>query len=551
MSYIGTWVERLIERATPDGASARGSANGQLSLDLGFGLLPTVLPLIGDDETHGCLTVLQSEAGVSIDFQAPAAPSHDFAFKLRLRPPVMVDLPAIDGHLGFILPEQPGDSNSARRAIGPLMRHLADAQLEVLGRCDRPALERLAVRLLQAARHLGSLCDLAALRAAQVFPRYSKMRWSTYAAAAADTSERVAQMAEVCPGVLLACEALRGAGHSARAEEIIGRVVQGAKLGSVLDLAVDATLAATPRYSGQLDQDRRTVARTQRMRVYRAGPLVAPCRLISPFAMGLAAEDIPQEPEENARWYEVTSQERLWPRRPTLPCSRDADEALMVRVWARGGRFDLGRRYGLKVEQQHGLGALISRQSRQVVEWAADDEGGGYAFPHATKVIRFELMLAEVMDYLRFTGRCPGRATSLERLVSDSQHWHENAPWELFFHDLDQELVFPGGVWPKWRSNGGLVTPLTTVRDLVGESMRMRHCIASYADSACAGEVQVFHAEINGKALTVMAELWPSGVEILEVSGRANREVTKNERAVLARWRLEMYQMLRSRAEPD
>lgn len=86
----------------------------------------------------------------------------------------------------------------------------------------------------------------------------------------------------------------------------------------------------------------------------------------------------------------------------------------------------------------------------------------------------------------------------------------------------------------------GKIRFIETVKDLLDESDAMHHCVASFAWRAVKGEVQLFHGDIDGQAVTIEVTC-PSGKPLLgQVKGIANLEPDSRVRNVIASWLIDL-----------
>jgi hypothetical protein len=64
----------------------------------------------------------------------------------------------------------------------------------------------------------------------------------------------------------------------------------------------------------------------------------------------------------------------------------------------------------------------------------------------------------------------------------------------------------------------------------------MRNCVGSRLREVIAGRSTIYHAEVNGRPLTIEILRRADGLELGDFRGFANRPPTKTERAALAPW---------------
>lgn len=504
-------------------ASAARTPGGSRQLELPFAREPHVVALGGEGRLDVQLTRwgmrLELALPVTADVPAswwdedlddpyeveppdtPLAPPPErqaWSATVRVTPRARADIPRVGGG-AFLLVSGLGKSRRAA-ADGTLsvLRLISDSQFAHAGRLCPDSL-RAAARLLAAgSAHLPALCSPAALRASRGFPGHRMMHWFVYESVANDSTGRVAQMVDVCPGLLIMARGLHDLAGEDPCLAILAAIRRGRKLGRVLDLAVDlwSQHISAPGHPFERLPAAAEVA-MQRQRIRRAGKLVNPGSLASPFAPGLAVEDIPTEPTQNARWFEVTSHVYLW----ALPAV-EAD-----------GRAREGQR----------LGGFVSRHWRALDTHAKRNRSG------------LDTVLRELFDFMRHARRVPNRSTDPARLLRECHHWHENAFWEQYA-GLPPGTVLDTAGLAGWTGHGSTITVLQTVGALIQESRTMRHCIAAYARRAAAGSVQISHASLRGKPLTVMTRRTGGGLHIIEAAGPCNRPPTPEEKELLALW---------------
>lgn len=130
-------------------------------------------------------------------------------------PPARARTPRVDGHLFTLLPGAERTGDEASGGVSALVRWLSDVVYESHGYLPMHLI-RLAARLLRlASQHVATLCSAEGLRAARGFPPRQMMRWFIYQWVTNDPAGRVAQMTDVCPGLLILAKALHDRGRIA------------------------------------------------------------------------------------------------------------------------------------------------------------------------------------------------------------------------------------------------------------------------------------------------------------------------------------------------
>jgi len=361
------------------------------------------------------------------------------------------------------------------------------------GRLEEILAANRSLRIM--ARHLESCWVERGLQAARRFPLAWGMRWYVYKEATNDETGRVAQMAEVCPGLLILCKALADREAEEMADILLEVVVHGHKLGKVLDVAPLAWAEAQklqpgwPGYTG----DEEYV--TQRLRIRHAPPYVPPWLLWAGVPGYLAPEDIPAEEAERLAWFRATT--GTWVGRAKRLLSQEQLNSLFRFLsfnWRRVSR----------------------RQQEMAEEWA----------PY----------MDHIVDYLRFTGRLLQREGRFGRLEERMGRW-ETA---LARRDSDYppETVLPTFGLQDWQGERARFVPIRTAGDLTLESQRMGHCVGAYAGWALEGSSVFAHGEIRGRSVTV--ELEPDEdtgeFHLVQAAGRKNRHLALEEMEVVWEW---------------
>ena len=166
----------------------------------------------------------------------------------------------------------------------------------------------------QIARDLEQVVAPRGLRAAQAFTD-PQAWWFVYAAASYDATGRVAQLAEVCPGLLLLALGLWREGSSEASQQIFEGAVEGLRLSRLLDTAARAWLdlhqARLAQHELPGPEACKQLVGGQRVRIRRAGARVPVALLLEPPPPAMVPGDIPTSPEQNSRWYTYTSHPAL------------------------------------------------------------------------------------------------------------------------------------------------------------------------------------------------------------------------------------------------
>ena len=351
----------------------------------------------------------------------------------------------------------------------------------------------------RAGAHLSSLLAVGGVAAARGFEEPATW-WDVYKVAAEDRTGRLGQLARTCPGLMLLLFALPREDR----RRTFDAVLAGQRLNRALDQAVEVwmrqSLRGCPRSLLPPADERRRMAKDQRVRIRRASPLVDRQLLLKPPPPLLVPEDIPRDPARNRDWFVITSVFGLpwtdWFRqRDLLPVRRD------------------------------GLSRFLSRQGSALCELAGLSPG--------ESPMEVMILVTHLLDYVRFAGRALDRKTSPGRVLRELEAWNaamgdsQRVPphTELHTHGLDD-----------WQGPGGTVRPLRTVGELVDETHAMSHCVASIADRGVAGLAVFLHGELAGEPLTINVEPAGAGFHLVDVRGVRNREPTADEREVVNRW---------------
>lgn len=412
--------------------------------------------------------------------------------ELRVTFPATASLPPAWPGPFWLLPRLGSAGRLPTRAFSRLLQAIAGTQAQHLGKPIDAVLLEVARLLLRTAAHLAERASAPALAATRGYTEEQGLHFFVYQQVLADESGRIAQLADVCPGLLGIAKALADR-QAPAAEALVAAIRAGRKLPRLLDLAADAWREEARR-AGVVPELLPELARVTRQRLRRAGKRVAPRSLLSLFAPGLVAQDIPASADANASWYQRTSHPLLWPR-------------------IHG--------QSLPTPQLRALGALLSRRGPALLPRLA---AGSLASD-----------LRDLRDYLLASQRVPRRNSNPDALLAAAKSWRE-PPDEEPTPQLPPETPLDGPTIAPWQEADASVVRLQTVGELEREGRRMGHCVGSYAVSAASGAVQVFHASLGHLELTVMTAQRHGRIEIVEVAGPANRAPSDDERQMLQRW---------------
>ncbi|MBF0502986.1 MAG: hypothetical protein HQM09_22820, partial [Candidatus Riflebacteria bacterium] len=333
-------------------------------------------------------------------------------------------------------------------------------------------------------RHLVSLLVPHAGKAASLFPIEKSMRWAIYELCAADETGRVSQLASICPGLLTICCAIGDRSIEAR-YELLKMVIAGARLGRILDKAVDIW--------AKLTEARSEILRSQRIRIAHAGPLVPPAILWQSGDYPVIPEDIPLIASDNLCWYMVQSMITL----DFFPSPQT-------------GHF----------------AAFLSRHAVAFVRLLESEYGD---LPECY------IQIFKYLVYLVDTGRCISRMTKPEKLIAEYNTWYVGNydPRVRLVQMLDPG---PAMGLTSWECDFGVIRFIATGRELIQESMRMHHCVAGLSLSAERGQVQIFHGEIDGERATIKICFRDGKAELIEAKGITNRELSQFVMVVIQAW---------------
>ncbi|NLI76502.1 MAG: hypothetical protein GX442_08675 [Candidatus Riflebacteria bacterium] len=340
-----------------------------------------------------------------------------------------------------------------------------------------PAPDPFAKALLVLQRHLAARLIPAAAALAARFS--GPLRWWVYDQVARDETGRLAQMAQVCPGLLILANGWKER-HPERQEALLAMIKAGVKLAKILD-AVSGMMVPSLIPADLWPH--------QRVRIMRAGPLIGPAQLMRRPLPEMVGDDIPDDPPGNRAWFDLQD-----------AAAKVVDQALVGPP----------RRSFLAFLSRHAveLRNLPDKRS-SLPQW-----------------------LSELCDYVRATDRHPGRNTPPARLVEESRRWHDRQEYlgvprflgrggaTSSIHSPKpppEQPLEPGPARPfqRWSLDGDVIHFIPTAGDLEAESVRMQHCVTSYVLRAVAGEVQIFHAEVRGEPVTLEI-VFPYGAPVLK-----------------------------------
>ncbi len=377
-------------------------------------------------------------------------------------------------------------------------------------------MRRLYAAMADLERTAADICVPAMRRLALRFPFH--LRFLVYTRLVDDTTGRLAQLVSSCPGALtfaFGLEALRrqyGPGVQTASRRLLSDVVAGRKLDATLDDALEALASGAEEMCATAPvpdpvwlrvvtmadgAGRADLLRRHRLLIRRAGPMVASTNLLLPAPIAFALEDIPRPVRENARWFTVVKCSRL-----LLTHSNQEDPERRLRFCA-----------------------FVSKNAAALAT-----------------VRGFDMMKSAIgafHDYVIATNRWPGPRTNPQRFIEEAHAWHERMT------RVDVNTVVCNGVLPpppveSWSVGNVEVNPVTTVKALIEEGRSMRNCVLARLSSVREGASYIFHASIDGSAVTVEIRPNREGWKIVEAKAFANKEITREQRAALRKWEEEL-----------
>ena len=375
----------------------------------------------------------------------------------------------------------------------------------------------------EAACAAAALLDQDARKIALRFPAHMRMWLCRHLAV--DTSGRLAQLAQACPGALIFAFALAKLGHRAGVGAAGAKLLRDAIAGRGLNELLDDALAAWAASAERLAQnqrapgerhliwqrvvdargsERQALLYAQRLLIRRAGAGVPSRTLWLPPPLAFAPEDIPARKLENARWFRV------------MKCF----SAL------------LASHDGLQLEYARNVCLFLSRHA---------------LFLHAREDLGYSdhSRINSLLDYSRAINDWPRRNSSATRLFEAAETWHRQIEQVQLMADagrmVGQSLVgadgktlpLPEPPCPGWRSGDNRIVPLRTAEEVLAEGAHMHNCVASYIPKVLANTAALYHGEVAGKPLTIQIAPAISGYRVVEAKTLANAEPTAAQMRVL------------------
>ncbi|HOT28475.1 MAG TPA: PcfJ domain-containing protein [Candidatus Ozemobacteraceae bacterium] len=414
-----------------------------------------------------------------------------WALAVQVRPPVSFRAGFITPRLDLIFEPGAGSADGSDPFFDVSFEK-ACADDRLLRKANLPKRKDVTDSLRAFQRHLVRCLIPEAAQIAGLFPADGSMRWWIYGQIANDRTGRIAQMAKVCPGVLIMARKMDSLGDH-RLNILLESIVRGERLGKVLDTTVEFWRLIT----GNREPAER--CRDQRRRISGAGIRISPSLLWRLPHGAVVPEDIPSDPMDNQAWYDIQCESSL-----------KAVEHLSLSA----------RTSFLAFTSRHAID--IARLARE--KWPEGNQG--YAQ---------ERFLGSLTDFIQATGRQPARSTRLDKLVEECDRWHRRMAHELpdFLRrgrgeepPLPPESPLDPGLFADllvWRQGPDVIRFLRTAGDLVEESQRMQHCVRSYARKAAAGNCQLFHGELAGEPVTIEIADGNGRPVLRQVSGLRNK----------------------------
>ena len=375
----------------------------------------------------------------------------------------------------------------------------------------------------EAACVAAALLDQDARKIALRFPAHMRMWLCRHLAV--DTSGRLAQLAQACPGALIFAFALAKLGHragvGAAGAKFLRDAIAGRELNELLDDALAAWAASAEwlaheqrapserhliwqRVVDARGSERQALLRAQRLLIRRAGAGVPSRTLWLPPPLAFAPEDIPARKLDNARWFRV------------MKCF----SALLVSY------------EGLLLEYGRNVCLFLSRHA---------------LFLHAREDLGYSdhSRINSLLDYSRAINDWPRRNSSATRLFEAAETWHRKIEQVQLMADagrmVGQSLVgadgktlpLPEPPCPGWHSGEDRIVPLRTAEEVLAEGAHMHNCVASYIPKVLANTAALYHGEIAGKPLTIQIAPAISGYRVVEAKTLGNAEPTAAQMRVL------------------
>jgi hypothetical protein len=143
------------------------------------------------------------------------------------------------------------------------------------------------------------------------------------------------------------------------------------------------------------------------------------------------------------------------------------------------------------------------------------------------EMINITQYIMDAAPYLTHNGNIVG-------LTEKAIEWHRNAEWGRYSQGYSPTQTTALPAIPLPNKNG--VRFLATVEDIVNESVRMHHCVATYISQAVKGKCHLFSIEKDGNFAT--AEIGPVGT-LRQIKGPYNESSNKAityGRQVFSKW---------------
>lgn len=395
------------------------------------------------------------------------------------------------------------------------------ALLDAIGLGLRAAPDlRRARPLLRARRWLGTLGgelvrrrDPVARQVAATFPVH--LRSWVYRQIVGDPTGRIAQIASVCPGLLVVAfvwseEVVASPGDR---DSLLPGIVQGLPLRTLLLDAARRSLApelievvnsgpAGYRLRCLGPEELRPVIEARSLLIRRARAAVQVLDLLDVPPPGFAPEDIPRDPSGNAHWFAVMSR----------------SQAVLGEI--------------VEPELRAGLSAFVSRNFALVASRAC----GSIPRPRPPEVDGPGIveLLRRIIRHTRLTGHAPRRSCNARKLLAQVEAWHreQSEDWaaakslgcllrrleglalgevtsvESLGNGVALEglgrITFPRGPRIQDRLGPGLeVRPIETPEALAAEGTAQNHCVATWLPEILAGRVWIYSARHADVRITV------------------------------------------------
>jgi hypothetical protein len=341
---------------------------------------------------------------------------------------------------------------------------------------------------------------------------------------AVDTTGRLAQMVETCPGALIFAFALLFHDRARTGQAgcaLLRDAVAGRPLDDLLDAALERWaenarhLVAAWHRGGHVGRcicdrvveavgpARKRLLHAQRLLIRRAVAGVKESSIWLPPPVAFEPEDIPSEPSDNRAWFDVVK------LHAAATVEHTGDVSSQIR----------------------GLSAFVSRNALVVKK--------------RTPVYQRSRQYRALLNYASATGEFPSRTTSASRYLDKVERWHHRIARAVQASGREQRAgrppvagdlrgkLLPKAPCPGWRSDDNRILPLRTVAELVAEETRMRNRGAGYVGEAMAGLAVVYHADIAGKGLTIVVAPDGRGYRLVDATAFGNAEPTRAQKRVL------------------